>query len=279
MKKFKGVFTALVTPFKNNEVDFPSLGRLVDQQLKNGINGFVINGTTAESPTLELEEVKLIFNFVKKKLGNDKTLIFGAGSNSTEKAKKLAKEAEKLGADAILSVVPYYNKPTQVGLFEHFKAIANSSELPMILYNVPSRTITALELNTIKKLADHPQIIGIKEASGNISFAEQIRQSCGSEFVLLSGDDGSYDEFMNAGGDGIISVGSHIIPEAFIKQQIKQNKKLIDNLYTESNPIPVKMALYFMGTISSPELRLPLTTMSEDKAQKLKEILKERNLI
>lgn len=279
MKKFSGVLTALVTPFKHHQVDFESLDRLISFQLNKGIHGFVINGTTGESPTVSQNESSEVFSFVKKKIGDKVPLIYGAGSNSTENAISQSKHAEKLGADAILSVVPYYNKPTQQGLFEHFKAIASSVSTPVILYNVPSRTITSLELETIRRLSEHPNIIGIKEASGNIEFAKNIRASCGDEFLLLSGDDASYEEFIYAGGDGIISVASHVVPEIFLEKKTSQNKALIDAFYLESNPIPVKMALYCMGIISSPELRLPLTAMSCEKADKLKRILKERDII
>jgi 4-hydroxy-tetrahydrodipicolinate synthase len=175
--------------------------------------------------------------------------------------------------------VPYYNKPPQRGLFEHFKAVADAVNIPTILYNVPSRTITALEIETIKKLSEHPKIIGIKEASGNIQLAHQIRQTCGEEFLLLSGDDGSYEAFVSAGGDGVISVASHIIPGPMKKINLAGYKELIDLLFIEANPIPVKMALYLMGIIKSPELRLPLVSLSEQGSDKLKSEMKKRGLI
>lgn len=279
MKKLKGVITALVTPFEKGNVHYPSLEKLIEQQLKGGVEGFVINGTTAESPTLTHEERKKIFQFAKERVPQDFPLIFGSGSNSTAKSIEESKEAEKMGADALLLVVPYYNKPPQRGLFEHFKAIASSVEIPSLLYNVPGRTITALELETIKKLSEHPQIIGIKEASGNVEFAKQIRQSCGKEFILLSGDDGTYDDFMKAGGDGVISVASHIIPNEMKAKKATENKELIDLLFCEANPIPVKMALYLMKIISSPECRLPLVTLSDAHTEKLKSAMKAKGLL
>ena len=168
IESFKGVFTALVTPFKAGAVDYPSLENLVKHQLKNGIDGFVINGTTAESPSLEFQEVGAIFKKVRQ-IASNVPLIVGTGVNSTKKTMELTRNAEELGADGALVVVPYYNKPPQRGLEMHFKTIAESTKLPIILYNVPSRTVTSLEPETVKKIAEVKNVIGIKEATGNIS--------------------------------------------------------------------------------------------------------------
>lgn len=279
MKNFKGVATALITPFQNGKVDFASLEKLVEHQLQNGVEGFVVNGTTAESPTLKPSERDEIFKKVKSMVPSNLPLWMGTGSNSTEKTIEDSRAAEKIGADALLVVVPYYNKPPQRGLFEHFKAVASSTGLPNFLYNVPGRTITSLEVDTVKKLAEHPQIIGIKEASGNIEVARQIRAACGKEFILLSGDDGTYDEFMDAGGDGVISVASHVIPGAMKKRHAHQNLDLIHLLFCEANPIPVKMAMYLMGVIASPELRLPLVPLADSWTEKLKAEMKKKGLI
>lgn len=279
MKNFKGVITALITPFQKGQIDFESLERLIDFQLQKGVQGFVINGTTAESPTLSSAEREAIFRFAKERVPKNFPLIMGTGSNSTAKTIEESKEAEKFGADAILVVVPYYNKPPQRGLLEHFKSIADSIHIPNILYNVPSRTITFLELETIKKLSEHPNIYGIKEASGNIEMVHQIRQSCGESFILLSGDDATYDDFMKAGGDGVISVASHIIPEIIIQQKASENLDLIDLLFVEANPIPVKKALHLMGIIKSPECRLPLVTLADTHAEKLKKVMKQKGLL
>lgn len=279
MKSFSGVITALVSPFNKGDLDIKSLEKLIQFQIENGIDGFVLSGTTGESPTLTTAEKEKMYQVTKALVPKNFPVIFGTGLNSTQKTIEESRWAEKLGADAVLVVVPYYNKPPQRGLLEHFKAVADSVEIPTILYNVPSRTITALELDTIKKLSEHPKIIGIKEASGNIQFAQQIRNSCGSEFLLLSGDDGTYADFMNHGGDGVISVASHIIPQAMKKAQIQPHKELIDLLFCEANPIPVKMALYLMGLLSSPELRLPLVTLGETNTEKLKtEMLRKKVL-
>jgi 4-hydroxy-tetrahydrodipicolinate synthase len=279
MKNFKGVFSALITPFDQGQVDYPSLKRLVEFQIEKGIQGFVINGTTAESPTLEASEREKIFRMVKEWSPKNFPLIMGTGSNSTSKTIQESKEAEKMGADAVLVVVPYYNKPPQRGLLEHFKAVADATTIPNILYNVPSRTITFLELETIKKLSEHPNIYGIKEASGNIELDKQIRQACGESFILLSGDDGTYDDFMAAGGNGVISVASMIIPEAMLKVKAKDFKELIDMLFVEANPIPLKMALKLMGIIKSAECRLPLVTLSDVNTEKLKKVMKHKGLL
>lgn len=279
MKNFKGVFTALITPFKNGKVDFDSLERLVQYQVKNRITGFVVNGTTAESPTLKDQEVIEIFKFIRSKVGPNFPLIMGTGNNDTETTIKKSKEAEALGADAVLVVVPYYNKPPQRGLLEHYVKVADAVNVPVILYNVPSRTITALELPTIKKLSEHPNIIGIKEASGNISFLREIKEQCGDEFLVLSGDDATYDEFMMNGGHGTISVASHLFPQVFHERKASKYLPLINYLFVEANPIPVKMAMHLMGVIDSPELRLPLVTLTDNHKAKLKELLKEAELI
>lgn len=278
MKNFKGVFTALITPFKNGKVDFHSLENLINYQIKNQITGFVVNGTTAESPALKESEVVEIFKFIKSKTDKQMPLIMGTGSNDTETTIKKSKEAEALGADAVLVVVPYYNKPPQRGLLEHYIKVADSVNIPVILYNVPSRTITSLELATIKKLSEHPNIIGIKEASGNIQFLKDIKEQCGNEFLVLSGDDATYDDFMNNGGHGTISVASHLFPKVFHQKEASKYLPLINYLFVEANPIPVKMALHMMGIIDSPELRLPLVTLADNYKPKLKELLKEAGL-
>lgn len=293
MKNLKGTFTALVTPFKNGSIDFKSLERLVKQQLDGGVDGFVVNGTTAESPNLSEGEVQELFAKIKSYCPSSAPLIVGTGSNSTEKTIQASVQAEKWGADAILVVVPYYNKPPQRGLFQHFEKVANSVGIPTLLYNVPGRTITALEAGTIQQLSKVKGVIGIKEASGKIDFATEIIQSCGKDFVLLSGDDGTYVEFLAAGGQGVISVASHVIPQQMVqwktwvqngelekaRQDIQKYNSLISLLFVEANPIPVKKALQFMGIIESAELRLPLVEMAPDLAEKLKDEMKKVGLL
>lgn len=268
--QFKGVITALATPFFKGAVDFDSLAKLIGWQLQQGVDGFVIHGTTAESPTVTNAEKKEIFDFVKKKVPASFPLIVGTGTNSTADTIKASQEAEKWGADALLVVVPYYNKPPQRGLFEHFKAVASCVSIPTILYNVPSRTITSLEADTVKKLSEHPNIIGIKEATGDLSFARQLRAMCGSQFLLLSGDDATCDDFQKQGGDGVISVASHLIPAAMKTLSTGNYREVVDLLFAEANPIPLKRALQLMGIFRSGEMRLPLVEFSAQGTEKLK---------
>lgn len=293
MKNFKTTITALITPFKKGSVDFPSLEKLIGHQIKNGVGGFVINGTTAESPTLTEQEVVEIFKTTRTIVGTDFPLIVGTGSNSTAKTVEASEKAEAMGADAVLAVVPYYNKPPQRGLLKHFSEVAKSVSIPVILYNVPGRTITALTTESIQELSQIQNIVGIKEASGNIVFAKEIKQKTSPEFILLSGDDGTYVDFLQAGGQGVISVASHVIPQEMIewknlvgkgdyeaaRGRLEKHLPLINHLFVEANPIPVKMALFFMGIIESPELRLPLVTMDEALAQKMKQEMKSLGVI
>lgn len=276
---FSGTLTALVTPLVNNKIDYDSLENLIFEQKKNGVQGFVVCGTTGESTSLSKTEKTELFNFVKNLKLKDTPLVFGCGGNNTDEIIFDLKQKEFQYCDAILSVVPYYNKPPQRGLVQHFTKIAANSPKPIILYNVPSRTVTSMDLETIKKLSENSNIIGIKEASGNINFANQISKSCHDGFVLLSGDDASYEEFLEAGGHGVISVASHILPKSFSEKKILKYKNLIDALFVESNPIPVKFALYLMNKIKSPELRLPLMTLDEKLQAKLKLELQTAGLI
>lgn len=277
MKNMKTTLTALVTPFREGLIDFVSLDRLIQQQIGAGVGGFVINGTTGESPTLEWSEVVEIFHFVKSKVGAAFPIVVGTGSNSTLKTIEMSKKAEALGADAILVVVPYYNKPPQRGMIAHFNAVADAITIPLILYNVPSRTIASLSVSSIQTLAKHKNIVGIKEASGNIEFAKEIIAACGPEFLMLSGDDGSYPDFLRAGGHGVISVASHIIPKQFAdllqekisKEEFDRYLPLINLLFAEANPIPVKKALQLIALIDSAELRLPLCELEDSLADKL----------
>ena len=281
MKSLKGVFTALITPFKNQKVDFASLEKLIDQQVKGDVDGFVINGTTAESPTLKTAEREEIFKFIKNKVGSQKILIFGTGSNDTEKTVQDSLRAQELGADALLVVVPYYNKPPQRGLVAHFSKIATAVELPILLYNVPGRTVASLSADSIAELSRVKNIVGIKEATGDIQFLKEIKKKSVEQFIFLSGDDGTYVEFLKAGGHGVISVTSHVFPKAMKKwsEQValgqselaladfEKYKKITELLFCEANPIPVKAALQMLNIIEKDELRLPLVKL-EDKWRK-----------
>lgn len=287
MNKFSGVFTALVTPFKNGEIDFKSLKNLVQFQLENGIEGFVVLGTTAESPVLSSAERYEVFKAVKEESKGRVPLVVGTGTNSTSETVRYTKEAQEWGADGALVVVPYYNKPPQRGLYAHYQKVAEASSLPVLLYNVPGRTITKLDLETIVELSKVKGIVGIKEASGDIEFDRQIRAKTGNDFLLTTGDDSTYVEFLQAGGNGVISVASHILPVEFVRwaRKVRENDKnvtddfkkyreLIDYLFVEANPIPVKMALHLLGVIDSPELRLPLVTLENDKKEELRSKMK-----
>lgn len=288
MKNFKGTFTALVTPFKNDKIDYASLDRLLKQQLDGGVDGFVVNGTTAESPTLTASEVSELFNHIRAVCGPNVPLIVGTGSNSTAKTIEDSKKAEAMGADAILVVVPYYNKPPQRGLYEHFKAVATSVKIPTILYNVPGRTITSLAAETVGDLSKVAGVIGIKEASGKIDLEEEIIKACGKDFVMLSGDDGTYVDFLAAGGHGVISVATHVIPKQMVqwkkwvsegqldkaRADISKYMDLINLLFVEANPIPVKKALALMGILDSASLRLPMVELSPSHTENLKAEMK-----
>lgn len=271
--KLNGIFTALITPFSKGEIDWASLQKLLRQQIEGGVQGIVVCGTTGETPTLTLNERQKLFEFIRTEVSGAVQLVMGTGSNSTLETVQATCAAKAWGATAALVVVPYYNKPSQNGLIAHFTKVAEESELPIILYNVPSRTITALELETIQTLAKVPGIIAIKEATGNLEFGQMISKT--TRLMLASGDDASCMKLVGAGSSGVISVVSHLIPkemttlfrraplelDAVASEWAAKYGALNRDLYVEANPIPLKYALYKMGIIESPELRLPLTEL------------------
>lgn len=272
MLKFSGITTALITPFYKGAVDYVSLKKIIQLQLEAGIKGFVINGTTAESPSLSIQEVEKIFSFIKSEVAGEVPLVLGAGSNSTKLSDKKIKQAKAWGADAVLLVCPYYNNPSQKGMVKHFQYLAQANlDSSIILYNVPSRTIVSLDLDSLKILSTEKNIIGIKEASGDIFLAKQIKKNK-LFFNLLSGDDSSFLDFLQAGGNGLVGVASHILTKPLVNifsaianqevnnavKQFTQYEPLIKSLYEESNPVGIKQALFLMGIIKSAELRLPL---------------------
>lgn len=276
MNPFSGIFTALATPFVEGEVDLSSFRKLVQFQLENGVDGFVVNGTTAESPTLSIEECRKLFEVARSEAGDDFPLILGTGSNSTAKTIAATERAKEWGADGALVVVPYYNKPTQEGLILHFSAVAKSVDIPILLYNVPGRTVVSMTLDTVTTLSKAENIVGIKEATGDVSFGVELRKSMGEGFTITSGDDATCIDLCSKGGDGVISVISHIIPKElkgyFLQskedptasnQFLQKYQPLLDSVYKESNPIGIKMALYKMGIFDSPELRLPMVQMTK----------------
>lgn len=290
---FKGVISALVTPFQNQQIDIPSFIKLVEYQLKNGINGFVVNGTTAESPTLSWDEVVKLYSCVREISGSQVPIILGTGSNSTAQTVETTKKAEGLGADAALVVVPYYNKPPQRGLVAHFSEVANRSGMPVILYNVPGRTITGMTAETVVQLSKTKNIFAIKEASGDLKFDEKLKALLPADFTLLSGDDPTYIPFLKLGGAGIISVMSNVITAACAKWTVlaQQNKfdeadadfakyrDLISLMYVEANPIPVKWMLYKMGIISTPDMRLPLVELDGSHFERITSKLKNTGML
>ena len=287
---FKGTATALITPFTENGVDFASLDALLDDQVKNGVNALVILGTTGEPATMSLDEKKSVIEFTVKKLKGKLPIIVGTGANSTKAAVEMSVLAEKMGADALLVVTPYYNKATQQGLIAHYTAIADAVNLPIICYNVPGRTGVNLLPATFAKIAEHKNIAAIKEASGNMEQIEEaIRLSKGKADVY-SGDDGITVPVMAMGGIGVISVASNVAPKftsdmtsAMLAGDIAKAAEMqlkmlpfVKALFSEVNPIPVKKAAQLKGLCNG-ILRLPLTEMTEENTRKLVELLPEFN--
>ena len=293
----KGSITALVTPMhENGDLDYDSLEKLINFQIDSGISGLVAVGTTGESATIDFSDhIKLIKFFVESAEGRV-NIIAGTGANSTEEALLLTKAAKDSGADAALLVSPYYNKPPQEGIYRHHMKIADEVNLPQILYNVPSRTASFIEPETVLKLSLHENIIGIKDATGDMQNHKKVLDLCKKEidsdnFLLYSGDDFSFLEFLKLGGHGTISVTSNVVPNLvanicnLINSNFQEAKKLDDslqnlnkNLFCESNPIPVKWALYQMGMIKK-GIRLPLVELNQSFRISLKESLNELNLI
>lgn len=289
---FKGSMVALVTPFKNGSIDEKALKELVEFHIKNGTTALVPCGTTGESATISYEEhdkvIELTIQFARGRV----PVIAGTGSNSTEEAIMLTKHAKKAGAKASLQVSPYYNRPTQKGLYLHFKAIAEAVDMPIILYNIASRTGVNIEPETFAKLAQIKNIIGVKEASGSLEQMARIKRACPEKFLLISGDDALTLPVLSIGGVGIISVVSNIIPRdvadmcaAFEKGDVKKAQdmhygmlNLVKAMFVETNPIPVKTAMGLMKMID-PEIRLPLCEMLPENKEKLVKAMKEYGLI
>ncbi len=291
---FYGSITALVTPMDNHgEVDFDALEKLVEYHVAAGTHGIVSVGTTGESATLSIEEnVKTILKTVEFAAGRI-PVIAGAGANATSEAITMTKLLNDSGVAGCLSVVPYYNKPTQEGMYQHFKAIAECTDLPQILYNVPGRTGSDMQPETVGRLSEVKNIVAIKEATGDVSRVAKIKQLAGEDFIVLSGDDATGLESMKAGGEGVISVTNNVAAAEMAKmcnlalagkfdeaEAINQRlMALHKNLFIESNPIPVKWACYKLGLIPEPVLRLPLTTLSDAAQPKVIEALNSAGLL
>jgi len=276
---FHGVYTALITPFKNGSVDYGAFDKILEYQIKGGVTGVVPMGTTGESPTVSYEEHVAIVRHAVKSVAGRVKVIAGAGSNSTKEAVFLAKMAEEAGADAVLTVNPYYNKPTQRGLIAHFAEIANSIKIPVVLYNIPSRTGVNFLPESTKELIDKaPNVLAMKEATGDIIQMMRLRELCGDSLAMLSGDDNILLPFLAIGGKGIISVLSNILPSQLVSVVEKWNAgnvnaardefyrllPLCRAMFVETNPIPIKAVMAKAG-FCSPEVRLPLQELPGDR--------------
>ena len=292
---FKGSIVALITPFKNNRLDEDCYISLIHYHLKNGTSGLVPAGTTGESPTLNHEEHKRVIELCVKESKGKIPVIAGAGSNSTEEAISLTKYAEKVGSNGVLIVTPYYNKPTQEGLYQHYKAINDNTNLPIIIYNIPSRCVIDMSVDTMARLFELKNIAGVKDATGDLNRLDQTIKKLGPEFIQLTGEDGLAFEFNKRGGVGIISVTANIAPKLCSDMQ-KYSKSKSDNelkeaeridqmlqplhksLFIESNPAPVKYAAKLLG-LCDDEIRLPLVKIKQETQEEVKKALSSAKLI
>ena len=289
---FKGSIVAIVTPFKDGKVDEESYRQLIEFQIENGTSAIVPCGTTGESATLKVEEHARVIDIAVEAVNKRVPVIAGTGGNSTSEAIELTEHAKEVGADATLQVTPYYNKPTQEGLYQHFKAIAKAVPLPQVLYNVPGRTSVNMLPETVARLAELPEVVAIKEASGNIAQMADVVRLAGDKITLLSGDDNLTLPVLSIGGAGVVSVVANIVPrdtadlvKAWEEGRIDEAKgvfykllPLCQAMFFETNPIPVKTSLALMGKIQE-EMRLPLYHMTPANLEKLKKVLSEYGLI
>jgi 4-hydroxy-tetrahydrodipicolinate synthase len=290
---FTGTYTAIVTPFKNGQVDEPAFRNLVQFQIDNGVDGIVPTGTTGEAATLDFDEHLRVIEIAVQEAGGRCKIVAGTGSNSTQEAVELTQRAEQVGVDAALLASPYYNKPTQEGVYRHYKKIAESTSLKLMLYNVPSRTAGEIGVETCVRLArECPSIVSIKEAGGSAERVSALRKTLPPEFTILSGDDGLTLPFLAVGAVGVVSVASNVIPRqiadmvnAFMAGRSADALKihlryfqLFKDLFIESNPIPVKTALYLMGMIEN-EFRLPMCEIGKANQSKLHETITALKLV
>lgn len=290
---FKGSLVAIVTPMRSNrEVDFDALERLIEFHVEAGTDGLVVAGTTGESATLTKPEHISVIQAAIKFAAGRLPVIAGTGSNSTAQTIELSRQVDQLGVDAYLVVTPYYNKPPQQGLYEHFVAVADAVSKPVMLYNVPGRTGVDMQTETVARLASHPQIFGIKEATGEVARVAALRAACGDDFMLYSGDDPTAREFMLAGGHGVVSVTANVAPgqmaamcAAALDGDTDRAESLDaplaglhNDLFVEANPIPVKWALQRMGLIDT-GLRLPLVQLSADNQPAVEAALQQAGLL
>lgn len=286
---FSGALTALITPFRDGEVDVEALEAMVEHEIQQGIHGLVPCGTTGETPTLSEKEDRTVIETVVRVSNGRVPVVAGTGSNSTESAIKYTKMAEEAGADGSLQVAPYYNKPTQEGLYRHFSEISKNTELPLILYNIPGRTSVTISAETTARLAEIPNVVGTKEATHSMDMVSDLRRLCGDEFSILSGDDSLTLPIMALGGNGVISVAANVAPGAMSDlvnalrsadaAEIDRGRALhyellplFRALFLETNPIPVKTAASLIG-LCSDEMRLPLASLSGENLAKMEEVL------
>ncbi len=289
---FTGSLVAIVTPFRQGKVDERAFAELIEWQIANGTNGIVPCGTTGESATLSHDEHNRVIELAVEVVRRRVPVIAGTGSNSTDEAIALTKHAKEAGADGALLITPYYNKPTQEGLYRHYKAVAEAVDLPLVLYNIPGRTGVNMSPATIARLSSIRTIVGVKEGSGSVQQASDIVQLCGDRLTVLAGDDSLTLPTMAVGGKGVVTVTANILPaemadlvKAFTAGKLEEARRLhfklsalFAALFYETNPIPVKEALGLMGKID-PELRLPLCPMAQDTRENLIRVLKESALI
>ena len=291
--KFKGSIPAVITPFNDNEdINFDQLERHIDFLISGGSHGLVSCGTTGESPTLSHDEHKSVTEAILKFANGKVPVMSGCGSNSTKESIELVRHSEKIGVDAILLVSPYYNKPTQEGLFEHFNSISKATSLPIYLYNIPGRSVVNINIETMKRLSEIENIVGVKDATSDLSLPLETRIECGDEFVLLSGEDATFLSFLISGGSGCISVSANVIPSLYsklynfwskgqISEAMEINNKIFPLnkvLFEETSPAPVKYALSLMGKCNS-KLRLPLVDVNKSTQEKIKRVLSSLNII
>ena len=289
---FRGAGVAIITPFTEDGINFDELGRIIEDQIAGGTDAIVITGTTGESATMTDAEHKSAIKYAVEKVAGRIPVVAGTGSNETDYAIQLSKYAEEVGADALLVVTPYYNKCTQKGLVQHYTAIADAVNIPIIMYNVPSRTGVNIQVPTYKKLSEHPRIVAVKEASGDLSQIAKIRHACGDELAVYSGNDDQIIPILSLGGQGVISVLSNVAPkethnicQLYFDGKVQEAAKLqiefidlIGALFCEVNPIPVKVAMRMKG-YNAGILRLPLSEMEPEHEALLRKTLEAHKLL
>lgn len=288
----KGAITAVVTPFKNGRIDEEAYRALIERQIREGIHGLVPCGTTGESPTLSHDEHKRVVSICIDQVKKRVPVVAGAGSNSTAESLELTQHVQEAGADYALIITPYYNKPTQEGLYQHYKTLASRTRVPIVVYNVPGRTSVNLLPETMARLSEFPNIVGLKDATGNLTQGAKTLELCGDKITVLSGDDFTVLPLLAIGGQGVISVVSNVVPAdmagmctAFFKGDLEAARKLhykmwplTEAMFYETNPVPVKTALKLMGQITG-EVRQPLCPLSPANETHLRQVMQDYGLI